>query len=55
MVEFIRHALGLCGEHWHPNLLNISLMGFGVGQGFFYIKYLVEDSKKKLWKRRENS
>lgn len=20
MVEVIRHTLGICGEHWHPNL-----------------------------------
>ena len=26
MKEFIYHALGICGEHTHPNLLNISLI-----------------------------
>ena len=20
MIEVIRHALGFCGEHWHPNI-----------------------------------
>ncbi len=20
MVEVIKHTLGLCGEHWHPNI-----------------------------------
>ena len=20
MIEAIRHTLGICGEHWHPNL-----------------------------------
>mgnify|MGYP001350694661 FL=1 len=20
MVEVFKHALGLCGEHWHPNI-----------------------------------
>lgn len=20
MVEVIKHALGICGEHWHPNI-----------------------------------
>ena len=20
MVEVIKHALGFCGEHWHPNI-----------------------------------
>jgi len=20
MIEFFRHILGLCGEHWHPNI-----------------------------------
>lgn len=27
MSEFLYHALGICGEHWHPNLLNLSLIG----------------------------
>jgi len=27
MSEAIYHALGLCGEHWHPNLINVSLLG----------------------------
>jgi hypothetical protein len=26
MKDFIYHALGVCGEHWHPNLLNMSLI-----------------------------
>ena len=26
MQEFLYHALGICGEHWHPNLLNITLI-----------------------------
>jgi hypothetical protein len=24
MTEFLYHALGICGEHWHPNALNIT-------------------------------
>ncbi len=26
MSDFLYHALGFCGEHWHPNFLNISLI-----------------------------
>tara|TARA_R100001163_G_C5031430_1_gene171537 strand:+ start:81 stop:215 length:135 start_codon:yes stop_codon:yes gene_type:complete len=26
MTEFLYHALGICGEHWHPNLINLSLI-----------------------------
>jgi len=26
MSEFLYHALGICGEHWHPNLINLSLI-----------------------------
>ena len=21
MIEVIKHVLGICGEHWHPNIL----------------------------------
>jgi hypothetical protein len=24
MTESIYHILGLCGEHWHPNVINIT-------------------------------
>lgn len=24
MTEFLYHALGICGEHWHPNAINIT-------------------------------
>ena len=26
MTEVIYHAMGFCGEHWHPNALNITAM-----------------------------
>jgi|TARA_R100000322_G_C5397528_1_gene180400 hypothetical protein len=26
MKEFIYHALGICGEHSHPHLLNMALI-----------------------------
>ena len=24
-MEFIKHLLGFCGEHWHPNIFTILL------------------------------
>jgi hypothetical protein len=26
MTEVIYHAMGFCGEHWHPNAINITAM-----------------------------
>jgi len=26
MTEFLYHALGICGEHWHPNLVNVTVI-----------------------------
>ena len=26
MTEFIYHAMGFCGEHWHPNAIIITAM-----------------------------
>lgn len=26
MTDFIYHAMGFCGEHWHPNAINITAM-----------------------------
>jgi len=39
MIEFFKHALGLCGEHWHPNIFTIILGGLGLSAPFSYIKY----------------
>ena len=39
MVEFLKHALGLCGEHWHPNIFTIILGGLGLSAPLSYIKY----------------
>ncbi len=33
MTEFLYHALGICGEHWHPNLINMSLIAMLVYVG----------------------
>lgn len=29
MVEVIKHTLGFCGEHWHPNLWTLLVGGLG--------------------------
>ncbi len=30
MKDIINHLLGLCGEHTHPNLLNVTAIMLGV-------------------------
>jgi hypothetical protein len=37
MIEFIRHAFGFCGEHWHPNIFTILISGLGLSTPFYYI------------------
>jgi len=37
MVEVIKHALGFCGEHWHPNIWTLLLGGFGLSTIFSYV------------------
>jgi hypothetical protein len=39
MIEAIKHALGLCGEHWHPNIFTLLLSGVGLLPTYSYIKY----------------
>lgn len=48
MVETFRHAMGLCGEHWHPNLINISAFFVAFGGSISYIKYKI----KSLWNKK---
>ncbi len=30
MTDYLYHALGICGEHSHPHLLNVSLIAMVV-------------------------
>jgi hypothetical protein len=43
MVEIIKHSLGVCGEHWHPNLFTLLMSGLGLSPAFYYIKYKVKE------------
>lgn len=45
MVEVIKHALGLCGEHYHPNLWTLFIGGFGIGT---IIKFAISYCKCKI-------
>lgn len=47
MVEFLRHATGLCGEHSHPSLMTLVLSSVGGLSIFSYIKL-------KYFKRNNN-
>ena len=44
MTEFLYHALGICGEHWHPNLINLSLIAMLVYVG---TRSLIVKSKER--------
>jgi len=39
MIEVLKHSLGLCGEHWHPNLFTFLLSGLGLPPALNYIYY----------------
>jgi hypothetical protein len=42
MAEFIKHALGICGEHFHPNLWTLLIGGVGISSLFSYIRLYVK-------------
>ena len=46
MIEVIKHSLGLCGEHFHPNIFTLLLGGLGVTPTFNYIYYKVKSYGK---------
>ena len=37
MAEIVKHALGFCGEHWHPNIWTLLTGGFGLVSIYYYI------------------
>jgi hypothetical protein len=38
MFEYVKHFLGLCGEHWHPSLMTILMGGTAIVPSFVYMK-----------------
>jgi hypothetical protein len=52
MIEFIKHATGACGEHWHPNLLTLFTSFLGISTSFYYIKYKLTS---KIKNRKQSS
>jgi len=48
MMEFLYHALGICGEHNHPHLINLSLVVAGTYITFKIVnRYGILASKSK--------
>ena len=47
MLEFLKHALGTCGEHWHPNLFNISMLAASISSAVYYVKIKFYNIYKK--------
>jgi hypothetical protein len=47
MLEVIRHALGVCGEHSHPNIFTLLVSGIGFTSIYSYIKYKYFIKEKK--------
>ena len=39
MIEFLTYALGICGDHWHPNILTFLLSGLGLSPALNFIYY----------------
>lgn len=52
MIEVIKHTLGICGEHWHPNLLTLLIGGASIGTtikySWSYIKCRVNNLIKNI-------
>ena len=38
IIEFIKHVLGICGDHWHPNVWTVVASAPIVGPMVYYVK-----------------
>jgi len=47
MIELVKHALGICGEHWHTNIFTILLGGLGLTPAFNYIYFKLKSYNDK--------
>ncbi len=48
MLEILKHSLGLCGEHWHPNIFTLLMGGFGSLPVLSYIKHKIKRNKQVM-------
>ena len=48
MLEILKHSLGLCGEHWHPNIFTLLMGGFGSLPILSYIKHKTKRNKQVM-------
>jgi hypothetical protein len=42
MIEVLKHSLGFCGEHYHPNLFTLLLGGLGLSTVFSYVRLYIK-------------
>jgi hypothetical protein len=47
MIETLRHLLGFCGEHWHPNLWTALAGGISFSSIGYYLRYKLYTRFKK--------
>ena len=38
MLELIRHTLGFCGEHWHPNIWTALASSPLIASSYYFLK-----------------
>ena len=44
--KILKHSLGLCGEHFHPNIFTFLLGGLGLSPAFNYIYFKLKSYDK---------
>jgi hypothetical protein len=55
MAEVIKHALGLCGEHYHPNLWSLLIGGVGFSTLFSYVRLYIKCNIKQALAYTQNT
>jgi len=38
MIEFFRHFFGICGEHWHPNIVHVLVGGVSMSSLLLWVR-----------------
>ena len=47
MAEIVKHTLGFCGEHFHPNIWHLLIGGFGISTILSYIVLYIKWPKNQ--------
>ena len=49
MIELLKHVLGICGDHWHPNIWTAAASSPIIASTVYYVKCNSDSGRLKIY------